>query len=68
MRANREMARIEKKWSGLLTEVFTDKDIFRVTFIDPELTQQEREVLVAAAVYIDLQYFETKARSNVTHN
>lgn len=58
---SRVVARIEKKWSGALSEVFTDKDRFRVTFVSPELTEAERALLVAAGVFIDLQYFERKA-------
>lgn len=52
---------VAKKWAGLLTEAFLDKDSFRVEFADPALTADERLVLLAAALFIDLQYFEQKA-------
>ena len=59
-RDGREVARIEKKWSGVLTEVFTDKDRFFVQ-LGTETTTDERQLLLAAAIFIDLQYFENKA-------
>lgn len=57
----REVAVVTKKWSGLLTEAFLDKDKFRVEFADPALTADDRLVLLAAALFIDLQFFEQKA-------
>ncbi len=57
----REVARIEKKWSGILTEAFTDKDTFRLQIQDSSLSVDERCLLVAAAIYVDLLYFEKKA-------
>ncbi len=57
-----EQARIEKRWSGGLTELFTDKDNFRVSFLNSSLTEEERALILAAAIFVDLQYFEKKAR------
>lgn len=54
---------IRKKWSGMLTEVFTDADNFRIEFTDPSLAPEERQLLLAAGLFIDLQYFERKANS-----
>lgn len=56
-----ELARIEKKWSGALREVFTDADRFRILLPRPELRLEERLLVLAAAVFVDLQYFEAKA-------
>jgi uncharacterized protein YxjI len=56
-----EVARIEKKWSGLLKEAFTDADRFRILMPRPELTLEERMLVLAAAVFVDLQYFEAKS-------
>jgi uncharacterized protein YxjI len=53
-------AEVKKKWSRLLTEAFTDRDNFLVEFIDPELTDAERNVVMASAIFIDLLYFEKK--------
>ena len=33
---------MSKKWAGLLTEVFTDKDNFAVEFLDAQLGEDER--------------------------
>jgi uncharacterized protein YxjI len=56
-----EVARIEKKWSGALREIFTDADRFRVVMPSRELRLEERILILAAAVFVDLQYFEKKA-------
>jgi hypothetical protein len=58
----RERAVIEKRWSGLLREAFTDGDRFRIRLVDSELTPEERALLLAAGIFIDLRYFEAKAR------
>ncbi len=60
-KGSRSVAVVAKKWGGLLTEGFTDKDRFRVEFQDPRLNQEERLLILAAALFIDLQYFERKA-------
>jgi uncharacterized protein YxjI len=61
-REGRELARVEKKWSGMLQEAFTDADRFRVAFQSPELSLDERALVLAAGIFIDLQYFEQKAQ------
>ena len=61
-RGEEEVARIEKKWSGLLTEAFTDADRFRVV-LGGRLTALERRLLLVAALFVDLQYFERKSNS-----
>jgi uncharacterized protein YxjI len=60
-KAGREVAVVEKKWTGLLAEVFTDKDTFRVGLSDSSLSAQERQLVLAASLFVDLQYFEHKA-------
>lgn len=60
LRAGASVACIEKRWGGLLKEGFTDADTFRVTFT-PGVSAAERGVLLAAAVFVDLQYFEKRA-------
>ena len=52
---------IEKKWSGMLKEMFTDADTFRLGFDNPNLHDGTRWVLIAAAIFVDLQYFENNA-------
>jgi uncharacterized protein YxjI len=51
---------IDKKWSGLLTELFTDADTFKVEFSD-SLTEIDRGIILSAAILVDLTYFEEKA-------
>ena len=60
-RQGKTLARVEKKWSGVLREVFTDADRFRINFEPAELNVDERALVLAAALFIDLQYFEHKA-------
>lgn len=59
-RGRQEVAAIQKRWSGFLTEVFTDGDNFFVKF-SPLLQANERWLVLAASVFVDLQYFEKKA-------
>jgi uncharacterized protein YxjI len=54
-----EVATVSKKWSGILSEGFTDRDNFRVEF-GSALGNDARNVVLAAAVYVDLTYFEKK--------
>lgn len=56
----RVVAVIRKQWGGVLKELFTDADTFQLEFSDPGLTPAERQLLLAAAVFVDLQYFENK--------
>jgi uncharacterized protein YxjI len=60
-KGDRKIAVIEKKWSGLMKEMFTDADNFRVMFIDVNLTTDEKLLLLTSAVFIDLSYFERKS-------
>ena len=60
-KSNREVALVAKKWSGALYELFTDKDRFLVEYKDASLSEDERHLILAAALFIDLQYFEAKA-------
>jgi len=60
-RYGQEVARIEKKWSGVLKEAFTDADRFRILFLAPDLGVDERTLILAGAIFVDLMYFERKA-------
>ncbi len=59
----REVGSIKKRWSGGLTELFTDTDNFQIEFNDPSVGTEDKILLLAAAVFVDLNYFERKARS-----
>ena len=56
-----EVARVAKKWTGLMAEAFTDKDTFVVEYANHSLNQEERLLILATSIFIDLQYFERKA-------
>ncbi len=59
-RGGREIAKISKKWGGILKEVFTDSDKFQVQ-LDPSMSAIEKHLVLVASVFVDLQYFERKA-------
>ena len=53
-----EVARISKKWSGLLKEYFTDTDNFMVEFGNKNWTPQQRAVIFATSISVDFDFFE----------
>lgn len=55
-----EVARVEKKWSGLVKEIFMDADNFHVSFGNITDTKH-KQLILCSAFFIDLQYFERKA-------
>ncbi len=60
-RHGQEVARIEKRWSGALKEVFTDTDNFTIRFHGGGFSEEERRGILAMALLIDLTWFEHKA-------
>lgn len=56
MRGEREVSVLRKKWSGALREIFTDADNFQIEL--GETSHEERALILAAAVYVDLLFFE----------
>ncbi len=58
----RDVAVVRKKWSGLLKEALLDADNFELEILDTSIAPAERMLLIAAAVFVDLQYFENKAK------
>jgi len=57
-------ATISKKWGGVLREVFTDADTYRVDFGDARWTDEHRAVILAAAISIDFDFFENQQGSD----
>ena len=55
-----EAAVIRKRWPNVFTFLFTDRDDFQVRFSE-NLSFEERRLVLFAALFIDLTYFETKA-------
>jgi len=43
-----------------LTELMTDKDNFMVTMQNEKISETERILILASAIFIDIRYFETK--------
>ena len=62
-RRGQQVALVTKRWSGLLKEAFSDADNFKIEFSSSNLSEGERALIVAAALFIDLIYFETKDRT-----
>ena len=60
---NKQVATISKKWSGLLKEAFTDADNFQVQVHHPKINAPQKVILLCAGLFIDLIYFEKKARN-----
>ncbi len=54
---NREIGKITKKFSGLLTEMATDADNFGVVY-PKELETQKKAILLGAVFLIDFAHFE----------
>ena len=52
-----EFGQIQKKWSGLLKEGFTDTDNFGVTF-PPQFDSRQRALILGAVFLIDFAHFE----------
>jgi uncharacterized protein YxjI len=62
MAGTRRVGSIKKKWSGLLKEAFTKSDNFEISIDDPGLSAAERKLVFAAAIAIDIDYFEKKKK------
>ena len=58
---SRQVGSIKKKWSGVFKETFTKADSFEVSLDDPGLKAAERKLIFAAAIAIDIDYFEQKS-------
>ena len=58
-----EVARISKKWSGLLKEYFMDSDNFMIEFGTKSWTPAQRAIIIATAISIDFDFFENNNQS-----
>lgn len=54
-----ELARITKRWSGLLKEGFSKADTFQIEFAGPGRDQDFSLLILATAFAIDLDFFES---------
>ena len=62
---NRKIGTVQKKWSGTMSELFTDRDNFTVTFADSNLTAELKALMMAACLMIDIIYFENNKGSGL---
>lgn len=62
MAGGRQVGSIKKKWSGLLKEAFSKSDNFEISIDEPGLSAAERKLIFAAAIAIDIDYFEKKSK------
>lgn len=53
----RSLGKIEKKWSGVLSELFTDKDNFILKF-NQSLDSDQKALMLGACLMVDIIYFE----------
>jgi len=54
----RPMGFITKKWQGLVSEIFTDKDSYLIQLESPDLTPEDKVLLFASGISIDFDFFE----------
>lgn len=59
-RATRPIGKIQKKWSGAVSELFTDRDNFVVTYKDQSLETDTKALMLATCIMVDIIYFEKK--------
>ena len=52
-----QVGKISKKWTGFIHEIFTDADIFGVSF-PKDLDIKSKAILLGATILIDFAYFE----------
>jgi uncharacterized protein YxjI len=57
-----EIARVVKKWSGLLREAVSDADTFGIQFLQLGIPENLRWLILGSAFSIDLEFFEGKGK------
>ena len=60
--SGQRMATIEKKWGGILKEACLDADNFELLFHSSKLSEECKKTLLMSTIFVDLMFFETKAR------
>lgn len=53
-----KLGTVQKRWSGVLGEFFTDKDNFVVSYADPRLDAATKVLMLATCLMVDIIYFE----------
>lgn len=62
---DREVGEVTKKWGGGLKELFTDADTFLVDMSKSNFSDDQQMIAFAAAVSVDLDYFEGNSGSAI---
>jgi len=52
------VATVTKKWGGLCTEALLEADSFVIHYTDPDLSVEEKSLILSSAFLIDFNYFE----------
>jgi len=64
----RTIGAVKKKMSGVLTEIFSDRDNFVVEYKSTELSSDERVIILSLSFLVDLIYFEKKGSGSFFSN
>lgn len=62
-RSGADAGKISKKWGGVFKEIFSDSDSFAVDVSQRQWSDNEKAVLLFAALSIDLDFFEENSSS-----
>ncbi|MFN9812195.1 MAG: phospholipid scramblase-related protein [Deltaproteobacteria bacterium] len=57
-----ELGSLRKQWGGVLREMMTDADTFTLTMAPALRSARTRQLLLAAAILVDLTWFERRGR------
>lgn len=57
---SKKLGTVQKKWSGLMNEAFTDRDNFTVSFADRDLSEETKAIMLSTCLMVDIIYFEKK--------
>jgi len=60
--ASRKQGMIQKKWGGILSEMFTDKDNYVMSF-EPSVDLETKKLMMAMCLMVDIVYFEDNQKS-----
>jgi hypothetical protein len=61
----RKIGTVQKKWSGTMSELFTDRDNFTVTYAQADLSIEIKALMLAACLMVDIIYFENNKGSGM---
>lgn len=61
----RKLGTVQKKFAGVMSEFFTDKDNFIVSYAQPDLELQTKVLMLATCLMVDVVYFEKKGSGSI---